>query len=264
MKSSKNKVTRYRNLIRHVQNWPDYLLFKSLGHRKNFLFQLRDSFSLNVDRRMLPSFKESFFDNIYLRAFSEKLLQKTNPVIVDVGANVGFFSINMFYYFPQAKVLAYEPVPYNFQILQAYQNAFPNFNLQVYQEAVGGEDTTLKLNLSKLDGYTTMASIFESDSRGYQIEVPAYSLETLFKRQKLNGIDLLKLDCEGAEYQILYNAPDHILSKISKMSIETHKGKDRTESLMALRIFLGSKGFVTEALEEGKYSYLWAWKPSHF
>ncbi|MFP4293072.1 MAG: FkbM family methyltransferase [Cyclobacteriaceae bacterium] len=260
MKSSKNKVERYRNLVQHVSNWPSYLLFKMLGNQPNFRFQLRDSFEVSVSRKMLPSFKESFFDNIYLRALPEQFLQKKNPIIVDVGANAGFFSLNMFYHFPKAKILAFEPVPYNFNILKDYQQTYPDFNFHIFQEAVSGEDTTLKLNLSKLDGYTTMASIFESESRGYQIEVPARSLETVLNRQKLAHIDLLKLDCEGAEYQILYHASDDVLSRISNMSIETHEGKEKSESLSALKDFLEKKGFITEALEEGKYSYLWAWR----
>ncbi len=260
MKSSKDKVVRYKNLVRYVSNWPSYLLFKLMDNQKSFRFQLRDSFAVDVDRRMLPSFKESFFDNIYLRALPEPLLQKKNPVIVDVGANAGFFSLNMFYHFSGAKVLAYEPVPYNFEILQGYQQTYPDFDFHIFQEAVSGADTSLKLNLSKLDGYTTMASIFESKSRGYQIEVPARSLETVFNRHNLDHIDLLKLDCEGAEYQILYHATADVLRRISSMSIETHQGKDKSESLVALQEFLHEKGFATQALEEGKYSYLWAWK----
>lgn len=260
MKSSKNKVERYRNLVRHVANWPSYLLFKMLDHQKSFRFKLREAFAVEVDRRMLPSFKESFFDNIYLRALPEQLLRKNRPVILDVGANAGFFSLNMFYHFPGARILAYEPVPYNFEILKSYQQSYQDFNFHVFQEAVSGENSTLKLNLSKLDGYTTMASIFESESRSHQIEVPARSLETILGQQQIEQVDILKLDCEGAEYEILYQAPDPVFEQIRAMSIETHEGPGDAENLPALKGFLEKKGFATEALEEGKYSYLWAWK----
>lgn len=260
MKSSKNKVERYNNLIRHVANWPAYLLFKILDRQESFCFQLRNSFSVDVKRRMLPSFKESFFDNIYLRALPDSLLNHPHPLIVDIGANAGFFALNMFYHFPGARVLAYEPVPFNFNILQGYQEQYPDFDLQVFQEAVSGKDTTLLLSLSKLDGYTTMASVFESESRSYRLEVPALSLQTMMKRQQIDHIDLLKLDCEGAEYDILYQAPDDILQRVSNMSIETHEGSNESENLLALKVFLENKGFATQALEEGKYSYLWAWR----
>lgn len=260
MKSSKNKIRRYRNLVKHVANWPAYLLFKIIDGQKYFNFQLRDSFAVEVDRKILPSFKESFFDNIYLQALPADMLQKSYPLIVDIGANAGFFSLNMFYHFPNAKVYAYEPVPFNFEILKKYQRTFPDFDFHIFQEAVGGEDTRLKLSLSTLEGYTTMASVFENDSRGYQIEVPAHRLETVFRTQQLTHVDLLKLDCEGAEYQILYQSSDAVLDQISCMSIETHQGSKPEENLPALRSFLGQKGFITVALEEGKYGYLWAWK----
>jgi FkbM family methyltransferase len=260
MKSSKNKIERYKNLIRYVENWPAYLLFKMLGRQESFRFQLRNTFSVTVKRRMLPSFKESFFDSIYLRALPDSLLTRRQPLIVDIGANAGFFALNMFYHFPGARVLAFEPVPYNFDILKRYQAHYPDFDLQVFQEAVSGEDTTLVLNLSKLDGYTTMASVFESESRSFCLEVPAVSLQTMMNTRQIDQIDLLKLDCEGAEYDILYKAPDEVLQKISSMSIEAHQGSNDLESLSALQAYLQSKGFVTQALEEGKYSYLWTWK----
>lgn len=260
MKSSKNKVERYKNLVRHVANWPAYLLFKILDRQPSFRFQLRDSFAVLVPRRMLPSFKESFFDNIYLRALPETLLKKKNPLIVDIGANAGYFALNMFYHFPDARVLAFEPVPYNFNILSDYQQQYPDFDLQVFQEAVSGADSTLTLSLSKLDGYTTMASVFESESRGYRLEVPALSLQSMMVREQLDHIDLLKLDCEGAEYDILYRTPEEVLQRVSNMSIETHEGLTENESLPALQTFLEEKGFATQVLEEGKYSYLWAWR----
>ncbi|MEK6479223.1 FkbM family methyltransferase [Catalinimonas sp. 4WD22] len=209
---------------------------------------------------MLPAFKESFLDDIYLRGFPQSVLKKKNLKVIDIGANVGFFSLYMFYQFLNARVLAFEPIPYNFGVLEQYQKRFKDFDFHIFPKAVGGKNEKITLNASKLDGYTTMASVFESSKKGHQIEVEALSLDTVFDQHQLKQIDLLKLDCEGAEYDIIYNASEETLNNISMMSIETHQGVQKDENLQSLQVFLKKKGFQLSALDEGNTGYLWAWK----
>ena len=59
-----------------------------------------------------------------------------------------------------------------------------------------------------------------------------------FQITSVSKIDLLKLDCEGAEYNILYNTPAHLFKKINCISIETHPGPDKKENKDALEKFL--------------------------
>ena len=42
------------------------------------------------------------------------------------------------------------------------------------------------------------------------------------REKKIDAIDFLKVDCEGAEYDILLNLDDHLLSRIKKIAMETH------------------------------------------
>ncbi len=129
----KNKVTRYYNLIKKFSNWPAYLLFKAKSTPDTFTFVLRnsvqsDSLRIKVSRSMLPAFKESFFNDIYFRKLPSYIIDKPNPVVVDIGANVGYFSLYMLSRFPRARVFAFEPMPFNFQQLQRYQKTYPSLS----------------------------------------------------------------------------------------------------------------------------------------
>jgi len=55
-----------------------------------------------------------------------------------------------------------------------------------------------------------------------RITVSTWSLEQLLAYSGWNDIDLVKLDCEGAEYPILLKSPTHILQKVRRWVIEYH------------------------------------------
>lgn len=260
MPSSKNKVNRYKNLFKNVSNWEAYLFYKMFGKQRSFRFDLRNAFSVEVEHNMLSSFKEAFFDDIYFRRLPKASFKKKDMRVIDVGANAGFFSLYTFFRMPEAKVFAYEPVPFNFKILRKYREQFSGFDFNIFNKAVGGNDEKLKLNISKLDGYTTMATVFEKDYNKHQLEVDCLTLAQIMAQNQLDTVDLLKLDCEGAEYEILYNISNQDLHKIQLMCIETHLGTGVRENTSALEKFLKEKNFKVDTLDEGKTGYLWAWK----
>ena len=54
-------------------------------------------------------------------------------------------------------------------------------------------------------------------------KINAITLQDIFEKHRLEKIDFLKMDCEGAEYEIIMNAPSSILNKIQKISTEIHE-----------------------------------------
>ncbi|MGB3586776.1 MAG: FkbM family methyltransferase [Tunicatimonas sp.] len=219
---SKSKIRRYRNLFTYFENWPQYLWFKTLGQQESFTFQLRNGFSVRVPRQMLSSFRECFFDRIYFSYIPEHLLELESPTIVDIGANVGYFSLFMFYEYPKATGYAFEPMPFNFQVLESYKKTHSNFDWHVYHQAVSDNSQPLTLRANNLDGYTTMASIFDKATNTESIEVETVTLPQFLEKEAIGAIDILKLDCEGSEYAILYTLPPKILSNVRILLIETH------------------------------------------
>jgi len=61
----------------------------------------------------------------------------------------------------------------------------------------------------------------------------------------LDRVDLLKMDCEGSEYSILYRCTTEYLKRIGKMAIEVHAGQEPDHNITALSSFLAARGFST-------------------
>lgn len=260
---AKNKFRRYTNLLRDFSNWPQYLGFKAFGRKDFFDFQLRDSFTIRVPRQMLSPFRECFFDQIYLKHLPREVLALDRPVIVDIGANAGFFSLFMFSRYRNVTVYSFEPMPFNFQVLNEYHAAYPSFDWHIHQQAVSNSKEPIILHATYLDAFTTMATVFDAPGNRQQIEVEATSLSDIISENAINRIDILKLDCEGAEYSILYALPPELLKKVRTLMIETHQGSGNDENLDALTSFLEQHGFALHVLAEEKSGYIWAWMPEH-
>lgn len=81
---------RYLNLIKNISNWP--LRFKvkfGISDDDPLLFIARNNIKFEVPKRLHHEFKEIFMENAYF--IGQKKPLKTNPIIIDIGANVGFF-----------------------------------------------------------------------------------------------------------------------------------------------------------------------------
>ncbi len=113
--------------------------------------------------------------------------------ILDIGANTGFFSLAAREYYPGATIHAYEPNP---RILPYLRANTSGLDIHIYPEAVGN-----------LSGYVTMIDPGASDQARTSFsgnsggDIAQVSLEKAIER--IGGsVDLLKLDCEGAEWEI--------------------------------------------------------------
>lgn len=247
-------------MIREIANWPDFLFIKIFKSNGVFTFRLRNSFDINIDIQMLPPFKEIFFDHVYLNEITRKHLTSKQPTIVDIGANVGFFSLFMLSRYPEARVYAFEPMPFNFSVLEKYRLSYPQFHLTAVNKAVSENDEPLVLNTSSIDSFTTMSSVIGNGKRKETIQVQATTFQSIFSQYNLFSIDFLKLDCEGAEYPILYSAPEGLLERVKVMSIEVHPGIKENENLDSLSQFLTERGFVQSISRKGEKGYIWAWR----
>jgi FkbM family methyltransferase len=87
--------------------------------------------------------------------------------------------------------------------------------------AVSNVSGELSLKFNENQSITTSASIFDNDL-GSDIEVvQSTTLAEILIKNQINEIDFLKLDCEGAEYDILYQSPLEVLRTIKNVAIET-------------------------------------------
>jgi FkbM family methyltransferase len=115
--------------------------------------------------------------------------------VVDVGANVGYSVVYFARLFPQAKIIAIEPNPINLKALtrNVELNALQN-RVIVLKVAAGTSDGTIYLVDRGAASFTTA----DVELSGVKV-----SVADIFKQLAAERIDVLKIDCEGAEYPII-------------------------------------------------------------
>lgn len=145
----------------------------------------------------------------------------SNHTVVDVGAHRGVF-LGYAAKRTQAPILAIEPDPDNFRSLQRFVevNRFPNAEL--LNAAVAADSGQVRLYRSPESSRHTLTGFDQKsgESLDQSIVVTAISLDDVLARFEV--VDLLKMDCEGAEYGILASCSDQALGKINSLVAELH------------------------------------------
>ncbi|MDH5763861.1 MAG: FkbM family methyltransferase [Nitrospinota bacterium] len=249
-------MTRYLNLMRNISNWSLYLGIKfGLTRPDPIHFITRSGVTVEVPRRLLQTFKEVFMDECYMDCL-QRPIPKGGSVI-DIGANAGFFSMFAASRFDQPKILSYEPIPVNFRQLEKNRELNPQHDIHPHQNAVAGKAGEITLTFDPSDSFTTSASMTRKQE-GEEIKVTCVTLKDIFEKYGLERCDFLKMDCEGAEYDIFYNCPEDILSRIDQIAMEVHKGTEPRHDMDSLEQFFKHHGFLTQ---RRPVDMLWAWKP---
>jgi FkbM family methyltransferase len=144
-----------------------------------------------------------------------KRLLVQGGVFVDVGANVGAYSLVASEQ-PRARVLAYEPHPATFALLQENLRRNERTNVLASCAAVGDEVGTLSISDTPGSSTTHIAT----GEEGAVIKVPVVRLDVELERRELIA-DAIKIDVEGFEYQVLRGAGD-ALSRATLVFVEVN------------------------------------------
>lgn len=184
-----------------------------------------------------PGIQEVFRDIILDDEYSLSALEVNEiRTIVDVGANIGIFSIGARIFFPDAEIHAYEPNQDNLSHLSLHADSI---GFSVYEEAVGFEDGTCGLATSTR--HDTSAKMTTGEG-----SIKVSGLNTILSRFSSDSIDLLKLDCEGSEFQILRDSEN--LQFFNYISMEYHVSHEK--ELLTLVKLLDKANFEIVSQEE--------------
>ena len=145
--------------------------------------------------------------------------------IMDVGANLGFFALAARDRYPGALIHAYEPNP---RIQGKLHENTKDFNIHIFPEAVGSQDGLVSLVDT---GPSDQARTRPPDPS--RPRIPQAGLQTAIDRMG-GSVDLLKLDCEGAEWEIL-DLKD-CWKSVRNIRLEYHlfDGKTKSDAIEAL------------------------------
>ncbi|RIV22588.1 FkbM family methyltransferase [Fibrisoma montanum] len=243
-------ISRYFRLWRHIANPTEYVLRRGDRHKRDLVFTTRPlPVRFQVPASLYQVFKEIFMADVYeIDTLVRDLPMK--PVVIDVGANAGFFDIQLLSKIGQATIYAYEPMPANVQTFQQtlQQNAPLQQSVRLFQMAVTGKPLDqLDLYAEAAEKSQVVASAFAgfNGNNTQRITVPCVTLADIIRNNGLESVDLLKLDCEGSEYDIIYNTDPDLVRCIQKMVVEVHNlDKDRN-NIDTFNAYLRSLGFDT-------------------
>lgn len=181
--------------------------------------------------------KEIFSENCYYLE-----LDKDNPVIVDAGAHIGMATVYFKMLFPESRILAFEPVPNNFEILEKNIHENQLENVELYQAVIAPKSGILRIQEPIGEGaWTSGAGIIPKGWKGIQdnreIKVEAIGIQEVLH----DKIDIFKMDIEGMEYEVIRNAGT-LIRNVKNWVIEVHPRKDhRIEEIQKILIQNGFK-----------------------
>ena len=149
-------------------------------------------------------------------------------MFIDIGANIGGYALAVAAMAAGAKILAVEPHPEIFDrlVYNIAQNPFGTVKAVACAIADHDGELTLFLNHENR-GQSSVKIVASDESAAGMVQVPAKTLLTLLREEKITRVDAAKLDVEGAEDLILEpfykNAPRSLWPKL--MVVENIEGR---------------------------------------
>jgi FkbM family methyltransferase len=167
-----------------------------------------------------------------------------DDTVIDIGGNIGCFAVLAAKRAPHGRVLVFEPEHENYTLLCRNVRANRLTNVEAVHAAVAGRSGTATLFKAQHGPLHTTIARRLDDATGSD-EVWATSLPEIFDRYQVSTCNFLKMDCEGAEFEILYNTPADYLRRVDKIALEYHAQTDKQRVAGKLVAYLESHGFHT-------------------
>jgi FkbM family methyltransferase len=211
--------------------------------------------------------RNSEFKNKFTR---EKLLQlligKDNPIIFDIGAHEGQSILFFSKIFPNASLYSFEPDPHSFQILSNI--SVPNLKLEnialsdnigetsFYRNNISHTNSLFKVNQNSKDSISILNAKSENNESFFEglnneIKVKTTTLDVYTKINKINIIDLLKIDVQGAEVKVLNGAISTLeTTKCVILEISFYDYYETQTSFMDIEKILSPMAFKLYSISE--------------
>jgi FkbM family methyltransferase len=211
-----------------------------------FKFQIADGLGRDI------YYKKGVYAEDYITRFlSERLSLNDKDLILDIGANIGWYSL-VLSTAAKPTIVAFEPDTVNYKLLSENLKMNGKENVKAFNKAVSDHEGTLTLHLYK--GYNTGRHSFikQKNSVGI-VDVPIVTLDNFLLKEDFGHgpVKLLKIDIEGYELTALQNAPhtllrtQHILSEFSPEMMKA-AGQDPMEYIRLLE----HSGFHLQIIDE--------------
>jgi FkbM family methyltransferase len=242
------ELARYKNLLANAADVHAEKRANNYGQPSVGLKELRFKSGRVFSLRDGPS-GALMFDEIFLNDLYPRRLLRDVRTVIDVGANVGLFSYYARLHAPQAKIFAFEADPSTFSLLSSNVTGL---GIECSNVAAASENGEISFFSSEVSGWS---SLFQSRgaSTATKVTVPAIKLSEALKDTAV--IDLLKVDVEGAEYDILVGDKALWNRRINALAVEVDRNpRDQRYRFSDMMDLLRSRfSSVTEASGHAEY-----------
>lgn len=186
----------------------------------------------------LNSYNEIFIDEIY-----KFIPNEVASVIIDCGANIGLASLYFKMHFPEAKIIAFEPDPNIFNVLQYNMLQFGYQDVSCFNKAVSDSESVINFQLE--GGHSGM--ITPNKIASNVISIKTARLKTILNNY--DSITFLKIDIEGHERKMFKDIADQLL-KVDFLFLEYHSflnDKQNLDEMLAIISNAGMRYYIKEA-----------------
>ncbi len=187
---------------------------------------------------LVAMFESSFIEREYCFTTSSK-----NPIIFDVGSNIGISVLYFRHYYPNSKIVAFEPDPVTFAMLKKNieQNHFQN--VHPHEIAISNKKGTASFFMDKSNPGSLTMSLKKARLPKNTVTVQTDLLSSYIH----SSIDLLKMDVEGSEDVIISDLDKKgLFPKIKNIFFEYHHHINVSEDTLSKTLAI---------LENNKFGY---------
>jgi FkbM family methyltransferase len=225
-----NKFNTALQIVRLIENWPAAWAMR-IDRRREGLRLLRFRGGLNLvcrsGTRDWDVIHELVFAQSYERAFRYLSSLQGETIVIDLGGNIGLFSLLAARRARSATIHVFEPGPPNLRILEMNLLANPQTDkrIHVHREAVAGKSGVAKWFFDHKN--PGGSSLFGTGETGTDVSIRSLSD---IVNEFTGRIGLLKIDIEGAEYDMIEQTPAEIWQLIPAISLELHDDPNKRTS----------------------------------
>lgn len=218
-------------MTRIVKNWNIiFLVYFGIYKKEFFSLHLKNGLKIKLRTKStdLQAFANVWIINEYKIKGFEIL---DNDIIIDIGGHIGLFALYASVMSPKGKIISVEPHPQNFLLLKENITENNLNNIVLVNKAISDSNKNIELFIDTFDD--SAHSIYDNGRNSIQIK--GITLEEIMNNNQISKCDMLKIDCEGAEFKIIESLSDSDLLKIDKLCLEYHLNENDIASLGSLK-----------------------------
>lgn len=142
--------------------------------------------------------------------------------ILDIGSNIGASILYFHRQFPDAKIFGFEPHPDTFRILQENVAHLPGVTIFNYGLGATHQRIATRADQVNFGAFNTRGHFKDRGHPAATVECEVRRLDDVLREIRITQVDLIKIDCEGAEADVFSTLPDEILNDCQWIVGEFH------------------------------------------